>query len=66
MGDIKDGVRGGDDRGGALKESKKKGGWEEMSWKGEETTRDYKQVKIQKQASKNLKDLPIIRKFENK
>lgn len=66
MGDIKDGVRGGDDRGGALKERKKKGGWEEMSWKGEERTRDYKQVKIQKQASKNLKELPIIRKFENK
>lgn len=52
--------------GGGLKEIKKKGGWVEMSWKGEERTREYKQVKKQNLASKNLKDLLIIRKFENK
>lgn len=66
MSDPKDGVRGGDNREEGLKERKKKGGWEEMSWKGKERTREYKQVKKQKQASKNMKDFYIIRKFENK
>lgn len=66
MSDPQDGVRGGDNREERLKERKKKGGWEEMSWKGEERTREYKHVKKQKQASKNMKDFSIIRKFENK
>lgn len=59
----KGGVRGGDDRVGGAKGKKEKGDGRKCHGREEERTREYKQVRIQKQVSKNL---PIIRKFENK